>query len=196
MRGGVSAVIWTDVVQMFVYVAGALVVFYVAAAADRRRLGRGRVGRRRGGQVPRLRFRASTPTRVYTFWSGLLGGVALTLATHGTDQFLVQRLLSARSARARRAGSSLSGFIVFAQFMLFLVIGVMLYAFYQQTPLPRAARHATTRSCRSSSSLAVARRRRLHRRRDRRRGALAVDQRDGRDDGQRLLSEVRPARRR
>ena len=42
--------------------------------------------------------------RVYTLWAGLLGGVALTLATHGTDQFLVQRLLSARSAReARRA---------------------------------------------------------------------------------------------
>jgi Na+/proline symporter len=63
--------------------------------------------------------------------------VALTLATHGTDQFLVQRLLSARSARDAAKGLMLSGFIVFAQFFLFLCIGVMLYTFYQHTPLPR-----------------------------------------------------------
>jgi solute:Na+ symporter, SSS family len=75
--------------------------------------------------------------RVYTFWAGILGGVALTLATHGTDQFLVQRLLSARSSREASAGLVLSGFIVFAQFTLFLMIGVMLYVFYQTTPLPR-----------------------------------------------------------
>src|SRR6185369_740202 len=78
------------------------------------------------------------PTRVYTFWAGLFGGIALTLATHGTDQFLVQRLLSARSARDAGRGLILSGFIVFVQFVLFLVIGVMLYTLYQHTPLPRA----------------------------------------------------------
>jgi Na+/proline symporter len=76
-------------------------------------------------------------SRVYTFWSGLLGGVALTLATHGTDQFLVQRLLSARSAASAASGLILSGFIVLAQFALFLLIGVSLFAYYQQTPLPR-----------------------------------------------------------
>ena len=70
-------------------------------------------------------------------WAGVLGGVALTLATHGTDQYLVQRLLSARCARGAAGGLILSGFIVFAQFTLFLVIGAMLFTFYQQTPLPR-----------------------------------------------------------
>jgi Na+/proline symporter len=70
-------------------------------------------------------------------WAGLFGGVALTLSTHGTDQFLVQRLLSARSAREASTGLVLSGFIVFAQFVLFLLIGVMLSAFYLQTPLPQ-----------------------------------------------------------
>jgi SSS family solute:Na+ symporter len=77
------------------------------------------------------------PTKVYTFWAGLFGGIALTLATHGTDQFLVQRLLSARSARDAGRGLILSGFIVFAQFVLFLVIGVMLYTFYQHSPMLR-----------------------------------------------------------
>ena len=134
VRGGVSAVIWTDVVQMFVYVAGALIVFVgllrmidggwtqvVATAPDHFRV-----------------FDFSLdPQRVYTFWAGMLGGVALTLATHGTDQFLVQRLLSARSARAASSGLVLSGLIVFAQFVLFLAIGVLLFVHYQQTPLPR-----------------------------------------------------------
>jgi SSS family solute:Na+ symporter len=136
VRGGVAAVIWTDVVQMFVYVAGALAVFLallwqipggwatvVAAAGTAHKF-----------QV----FDFSLdPTKVYTFWAGLFGGIALTLATHGTDQFLVQRLLSARSARDAGRGLILSGFIVFAQFVLFLVIGVMLYTFYQHSPMLR-----------------------------------------------------------
>ena len=82
-------------------------------------------------------------TKAYTLWAGLLGGVALTLSTHGTDQYLVQRLLSAQIAsEAASTGLVLSGFIVFAQFILFLLIGVMLYTYYQQMPLPQAlARH-------------------------------------------------------
>ena len=80
---------------------------------------------------------STDPTRTYTFWAGLFGGIALTLATHGTDQFLVQRLLSARSVRGASAGLILSGVLVFAQFVLFLVIGAMLFTFYQHTPLPR-----------------------------------------------------------
>jgi SSS family solute:Na+ symporter len=135
MRGGVSAVIWTDVVQLFVYVAGALLVFgsllsqidggwsaVVAAGSAANKF-----------QV--LNF-SLQPSAVYTIWTGLLGGVALTLSTHGTDQYLVQRLLSAKSLKAAQRGLVLSGFIVFVQFVLFLLIGVMLYTFYQQTPLP------------------------------------------------------------
>jgi Na+/proline symporter len=64
--------------------------------------------------------------------------VALTLATHGTDQFLVQRLLSGRSARDAALGLVLSGVIVFVQFVLFLTIGALLYAYYQSASLPRA----------------------------------------------------------
>jgi solute:Na+ symporter, SSS family len=136
MRGGVSAVIWTDVVQMFVYIAGAGAV----AVALLGRIDGGwaevvRVGRDTGRFVvldASLDF-----TKAYTLWAGLLGGVALTLSTHGTDQYLVQRLLSARSQRDASKGLVLSGFIVFAQFILFLLIGVMLFAHYQQVPLPQ-----------------------------------------------------------
>jgi Na+/proline symporter len=80
-------------------------------------------------------FNLATDLHVtYTLWAGLVGGVALTLATHGTDQFLVQRLLAARSQREAGLGLVLSGIIVFAQFALFLVIGAMLFVYYQQTP--------------------------------------------------------------
>ena len=135
-RGGVSAVIWTDVVQMFIYVAGAFVVFFallqqIDGGWDTVRSVAGAAGK---FQVLDFSF---DPTRIYTVWAGVLGGVALTLATHGTDQYLVQRLLSARCARGAAGGLILSGFIVFAQFTLFLVIGAMLFTFYQQTPLPR-----------------------------------------------------------
>ena len=75
------------------------------------------------------------PARIYTFWAGLAGGIALTLATHGTDQFLVQRLLSAETPKGAARGLVLSGFIVFAQFTLFLLIGAMLFAYHQHFPL-------------------------------------------------------------
>ncbi len=135
VRGGVAAVIWTDVVQMFVYVAGAVVVFVAL------------LWRIPGGWTEVVSTGAAAgkfvvfnltldPKAVYTLWAGLFGGVALTLATHGTDQYLVQRLLAARSARQAGAGLVLSGFVVFAQFVLFLLIGVMLFAYYQHQPVP------------------------------------------------------------
>ncbi len=136
-RGGVSAVIWTDVVQMFVYIAGAMVVFYALLYQIDGGWNAVVLAGEEAGKFRMFNW-ALDPKAVYTIWSGVLGGVALTLATHGTDQFLVQRLLSARSAVSAASGLVLSGFIVFAQFALFLCIGVMLFTFYQQTPLPRA----------------------------------------------------------
>jgi RND family efflux transporter MFP subunit len=78
--------------------------------------------------------------RPYTFWAGIVGGVALTLATHGTDQFLVQRLLTARSQKQAQVGLTLSGFLVFLQFGLFLFLGVTLAAFYQHAAAPVLSR--------------------------------------------------------
>src|SRR6185295_19823979 len=135
VRGGASAVIWTDVVQMFVYIGGAGLVFWALL----QRIPGGwsevvTVGTA-AGKFAVLNF-STNPTVVYTFWAGLVGGVALTLATHGTDQFLVQRLLAARSQREAGLGLILSGVVVFAQFALFLVIGAMLFTYYQHTAAP------------------------------------------------------------
>jgi len=137
VRGGSAAVIWTDVVQMFIYIAGALVVF----VALLRQIPGGwsevvSLGTAAGKFV--VLDLTLDPTKVYTVWAGLIGGVTLTLATHGTDQFLVQRLLSADSPKSASRGLVLSGFIVFAQFTLFLLIGAMLFAYHQHYPLAAA----------------------------------------------------------
>ncbi len=135
VRGGAAAVIWTDAVQMFVYIAGAGLVFF--ALLERIPGGWTTVvdTASAAGKFAMLNL-TTDPQVTYTLWAGLIGGVALTLATHGTDQFLVQRLLAARSAREAGLGLTLSGVLVFAQFALFLLIGAMLYTFYQQTPAP------------------------------------------------------------
>ena len=134
VRGGAAAVIWTDVVQMFIYAAGAGIVAW--SLLDKIPGGWEDVVRAgaAAGKFQVLDFSMNT-TSVYTVWTGLLGGVALTLATHGTDQFLVQRLLAATSARAAATGLVLSGFVVFVQFILFLLIGVTLFTFHQHVPL-------------------------------------------------------------
>jgi len=69
-------------------------------------------------------------TRGYTFWSGVIGGAFLTTATHGTDQFMVQRYLCSRSPGDARKALLVSGVFVLAQFFIFLVIGLLLYVFY------------------------------------------------------------------
>jgi solute:Na+ symporter, SSS family len=136
VRGGASAVIWTDVVQLFVYVAGAGVIFVSLLAmipggwSEVVRTGSA------AGKFRIFNFRWIL-TQPYTFWAALTGGIAITLSTHGTDQFLVQRLLAARSSQEASRGLVLSGVLVFAQFVLFLVIGVMLFTYYQHVPLPR-----------------------------------------------------------
>ena len=132
-EGGMAAVIWTDVVQMAIYIGGTFVAIYtlgahvpggwpqiheVAAAAGKFRL---------------FHF-ALNLTQSYTFWAGVLGGTFLTMASHGTDQLMVQRMLAARNLRESRLALLSSGGVIFLQFTLFLLIGVGLYVFYGLYP--------------------------------------------------------------
>jgi SSS family transporter len=134
-EGGVAAVIWTDLIQLVVYVAGSLLAAWqllhlvpggwptvAAHAAEAGKL-----------QVFSFSWDLSLP---FTFWAGLIGGTFLTMASHGTDQLLVQRLLTCRNQRDSQKALIASGFLVLAQFALFLVVGIMLYAYYQHEPVP------------------------------------------------------------
>ncbi|MDQ1611855.1 MAG: solute:Na+ symporter, family [Pyrinomonadaceae bacterium] len=128
--GGMEAVIWVEVVQLGIYIAGALAAAIVLAS----KIEGGFAGALAlGSQFDKFDvFDFSfTLTKTYTFWAGLIGGCFLTMSTHGTDQYLVQRYLC--TDRPRRASAALlsSGGVVLAQFIGFLFIGVLLFAFYQ-----------------------------------------------------------------
>jgi SSS family solute:Na+ symporter len=138
-EGGMTAVIWTDVVQMFLYIAGALVSF--AVILQHIPGGWGHVwsvaGEAGKFQVFDFRF-ALTPeffSRTYSFWAGVIGGCFLTTASHGTEQLMVQRLLAARTQGESRAALFGSWVVIFVQFSLFLLIGVILYVYYVTTGL-------------------------------------------------------------
>src|SRR5215472_1909627 len=132
-EGGMAAVVWTDVVQMAIYVGGTLVALFT-------------LGSHIQGGWPVLHSVAAHAgkfhmfsfvldlTTTYTFWAGAIGGMFLTMATHGTDQLFVQRLLAARNQRQSTAALLSSGVVIFVQFWLFLFIGAGLYVFYQQHP--------------------------------------------------------------
>ncbi len=134
-EGGMTAVIWTDVVQMFLYVAGAILSFFVILHLIPGGWPHvvGVAGT--AGKFHMFDFRFSFTSaffhRTYSFWAGLLGGCFLTTASHGTEQLLVQRLLSAKTERDSRWALFSSWFVVFFQFALFLVIGVLLYVYYK-----------------------------------------------------------------
>ncbi|MEX2263740.1 MAG: sodium:solute symporter [Bryobacteraceae bacterium] len=129
-EGGMTAVIWTDVVQMCLYVCGAVLSFFVILGNIPGGWERVWAVAEPAGKFNIFDFRFSL-TETYTFWAGVAGGCFLTTASHGTDQLMVQRLLSARNQSESRLALMASWFVVFFQFALFLVIGVVLYVYYQ-----------------------------------------------------------------
>lgn len=134
LEGGLSAVIWTDVIQLTIYVLGTVVALFVALHAVPGGWGEVvRVAHAAGGKFSLFDFRFNW-TQPYLFWTGLVGGMFLNTASHGTDQLIVQQLLAARSRRQSQGALLASGVVVLFQFGLFLVLGVVLYAFYLHFP--------------------------------------------------------------
>jgi solute:Na+ symporter, SSS family len=149
--GGMEAVIWVEVVQLGIYLAGAAMAGVVLIMAIN---GGWSQAIDLGEQYQKFSFvdfgiRPTTYafgfpftngswsftlpidfTKTYTLWAGLLGGCFLTMSTHGTDQYLVQRYLCTDKPRRAAAALLTSGAVVFAQFVGFLFIGVLLFAFY------------------------------------------------------------------
>ncbi len=139
-EGGMTAVIWTDVVQMTLYVAGAIVSFFVILGQIPGGWAHVVAVAGAAGKFTIFDFHFSPDmaflSRTYTFWAGIVGGCFLTTASHGTDQLMVQRLLSARDERQSRAALFSSWAVILVQFTLFLLIGVLLYVHYRDTGQP------------------------------------------------------------
>ena len=129
--GGVKGVIWADVLQMFIYIGGAVLAtiilidnlpstFQWSALGDKT-------------EVFNLNFGNSFTdffNKPYTLISSLVGGVFLSMASHGTDQLIVQRLLTTKSLKDSQKAIIGSGIMVALQFVLFLIVGLLLYGFY------------------------------------------------------------------
>jgi SSS family solute:Na+ symporter len=135
-EGGVTATIWTDTIQMFVYLLGATVCLVAVMHTLPQGVGDVLASAAAAGKTRLFDFSLDL-RQPYTFWGGVLGGMFLTLATHGTDHYLVQRLLVARSQRDASVGLVLSGFLVLAQFALFLFLGTLFWAHYGGKPFAR-----------------------------------------------------------
>jgi len=138
ITGGVKGIIWVDVLLMAIYLGGALLAGYfllfqylpdgfhslIVAAQPEQKL-----------NVINLNFGNSIGEffkEPYTLISGLFGGAFLSMASHGTDQLIVQRLLSIKKVKDAQKAIIGSGIIVILQFVVFLLVGVGLYAFYGQ----------------------------------------------------------------
>src|SRR6476620_6220350 len=128
-RGGMKAVVWTELLQASVYVLGGIsAILLLGKAVDggwsHILAVAGTAGKLKGLDAY-LGF-----DKPNTLYAGLIGGAFLSMASHGADQLIVQRLLTARSLRDAQKAIIGSGFVVFAQFTLFLFVGVGLFVLY------------------------------------------------------------------
>lgn len=131
--GGMTAVVWTDVIQLAVYLAGAVLALYIVL--DRIPGGWEEAMTVAGAEGKLDLFNLSLDfSEPYTLLAGLIGGAFLTFSTHGTDQMMVQRYLACGDQRRSQLALLVSGVVVIVQMAMFLVIGILLFAFYHHFP--------------------------------------------------------------
>jgi SSS family solute:Na+ symporter len=133
--GGMEAVVWTEVLHVGVYIIGAIVAATILIGAIPGGF-HGAVAI--GSQYNKFRVFdfALDFKRPYVFWAGVIGGCFLNMSTHGTDQYMVQRYLCTTSARKAQIALLVSGAVIFFQFIGFLFLGVLLFAYYRPYELP------------------------------------------------------------
>jgi len=127
--GGIKAVVWVDALQMVLYLAGAVIAALALQALVPGGWGEIFAAAGDGEKLIIFDFQRSLSVP-YTFWAGLLGGGFLTMASHGTDQLIVQRLLTCKDLKASQKALVWSAVVVMAQFLVFLLVGMGLWVFY------------------------------------------------------------------
>ncbi len=135
-EGGLAAVIWTDVVQTFIYVGGTLVGLVTILHLIPGGWDSAQTVATSFHKFQMFDFSFGNIAKPYTIWAGIIGGAFFVTASHGTDQLIVQRLLAARNQRQSVLALLSSGITIFIQFALFLFVGVLLFAYYR---VPAAA---------------------------------------------------------
>jgi SSS family solute:Na+ symporter len=138
--GGVKAVVWTDAVQMVLFVVGGLyALFYIPSLVGGWDVAMAKAAE--GGKLAWLNtsFTFSAP---YNIWMGIIGGTVLVMSSHGAEQLIVQRVLTCSSVSEGRKALVFSAVLIFPLFLTFLLVGALLWVFYQshpfQIPLPES----------------------------------------------------------
>jgi solute:Na+ symporter, SSS family len=144
--GGMRSVVWNDCIQFVIYMAGGIAALFVITSQIP------------GGWTAFFQFASDNEkwkflewgspafdlgalgkffADPYTIWAGVIGGSVLALGSHGTDQMMVQRYLSARNQSDAAKALLASGIVVFIQFAMFLFLGILLRCFFEsQGALP------------------------------------------------------------
>lgn len=128
-RGGMRAVVWTELLQAAIYVTGGICAVVILGHAVSGGWSTILSSADAAGKLKAVSFYTGFD-QPHTIFAGLLGGAFLAMASHGTDQLIVQRLLSARSLKDAQRAIIGSGIAVFVQFTLFLTVGLGLWALY------------------------------------------------------------------
>jgi pimeloyl-ACP methyl ester carboxylesterase len=134
-KGGMKAVVWTELLQAGVYLSGGAAALLILGHLTPGGWSAIWSGAHAAGKTRVLDF-TFTLSNPQTVWAGLIGGAFLAMASHGTDQLIVQRLMSSRTLKDAQRAIIGSGFVVFCQFFLFLCIGLGLWAFYHGRSFP------------------------------------------------------------
>src|SRR5262249_11892496 len=140
--GGVKAVIWTDAAQFGLFlVGGVFALLFIPTLVD----GGAREVFRHAGEAGKMRWLNATPPvgtsmlkfllgAPFNLWMGILGGTVMVLSSHGAEQLIVQRVLACKSEADGRKALVLSAVLIFPLFLIFLLVGIMLWVFYQAHP--------------------------------------------------------------
>jgi SSS family transporter len=131
--GGVKAVIWTDAIQFVLFLAGGVfTLVYIPSILE--------------GGLPAIYEQAAASGKLhwlnsgfswsapFNIWMGVIGGTVMVLSSHGAEQLIVQRVLACKNVADGRKALILSAVMIFPLFLIFLLVGIMLWVFYQSHP--------------------------------------------------------------
>ena len=133
--GGLKSVVWMEMVQLLIYFTGAIIAVIIVSEQIEGGIVGGIANASEAGKYQIFNFSFegglkgffSTP---YTFIASIVGGAFLSMASHGIDQLIIQRLLATGSCRASQKALITTGGIIIFQFALFLFLGTLLFVFY------------------------------------------------------------------
>jgi SSS family transporter len=133
IMGGITTVIWTDAIQFVLFTFGAIVAIVFAATTIDGGLGAILAEASEAGKLRAINL-SFNPKEAYTLWCGLIGFSFLTMASHGTDQLLVQRMFTCKDERSARKAIIFSSFSQLLTYLL-LFVGAGVFVYYKHFPL-------------------------------------------------------------